>query len=149
MEEYKKRLYFERVDLNIEQNGFHITYVLEQDNFTPFGYSTGLYKNFGIPEVFISGLPNGLTTTLINNYAKIYKNQKVPLHIKLNNLIDRFSVYIIPVVTNDLDNKILSSFKFYENYNFECVQIIFPDLKGKFPNEVDYNYDQEIFGKIL
>lgn len=68
----KKRKYFELVDSNIEKHGFHITYVLEEKDFTPFGYSTGIYKNFGIPEVFVSGLPNGLTNTLITNYAKIY-----------------------------------------------------------------------------
>jgi hypothetical protein len=54
------------IDNDIKEFGFHITYVLEEKNFTPFGYSTGLYKSFGIPEVFVSGLPNGLTNTLIN-----------------------------------------------------------------------------------
>lgn len=44
-----------------------MTYVLEELNFTPFGYSTGIFESFKIPELFISGLPNGLTARLIKN----------------------------------------------------------------------------------
>ncbi|WP_431294594.1 DUF4262 domain-containing protein [Pedobacter sp. P26] len=148
MREEQKRLYFETVDNNIEKHGYHVTYVLEEHDFTPFGYSSGLYKNFGIPEAFISGLPNGLTNTLITNYAEAFRNHKVPLNQKLDNLIDRFPVYIIPVKNEALNEKILNTLRFYENDYFESVQIIFPDLKGKFYGENGYDYDQEIFWEI-
>lgn len=149
MSEEQKRLYFDIVDNNIEEHGFHVTYVPEEQDFIPFGYSTGLYKNFGIPEAFISGLPNGLTNGLITNYAQAFRDQKVPLNQKLDHLIDSFAVYIIPVKNEDLSEKILSSFRLYEDNNFESVQIIFPDLDGKFPGEAGYDYDQEIFGDLL
>ncbi|WP_343535001.1 DUF4262 domain-containing protein [Pedobacter sp.] len=149
MNEEKRRAYFEMVENNIKEYGFHITYVLEEKDCTPFGYSTGLYKNFGIPEAFVSGLPNGLTNTLINNYAQIFKNKKVPLNEKLSDLIDRFPTYIIAVKNDVLSKKILTSFRFYEDKEFESVQIIFPDLAGKFPEESGYDYDQEIFGSLL
>jgi hypothetical protein len=149
MNEDKIRLYFENVDSNIEKHGFHVTYVMESIDFTPFGYSTGLYKNFGIPEAFVSGLPNGLTNTLITNYAQTFKHQKIPLNKKLDNLTDRFAVSIIAVKNEDLSEKILSSFRCYEDNDFESIQIIFPDLAGKFPEEMGYDYDQEIFGPLL
>ncbi|MNK39519.1 hypothetical protein D3C87_581300 [compost metagenome] len=146
MNEKSIREYFEMVDNNIEKNGFHVTYVLEEKDQPPFGYSTGLFKNFGIPEAFLSGLPNGLTNTLINNYAQTFKNQEIPLNRKLDTLTDRFPVYFIAVNNDDLSEKMLSSFRFYENEDFKSVQIIFPDLTGKFPEELGYDYDQEIFG---
>ncbi|MCX2496141.1 DUF4262 domain-containing protein [Pedobacter sp. PF22-3] len=146
MREEQKRLYIETVDNNIEKHGYHVTYVLEEQDFTPFGYSSGLYKNFGIPEAFVSGLPNGLTNTLITNYAQAFRNRKVPLNQKLDNLIDRFPVYIIPVKNEAVNEKILNTFRFYENDYFESVQILFPDLNGKFSGETGYDYDQEIFG---
>ena len=145
----QKSLYFEMVDNNIETYGYHITYILEENDFTPFGYSTGLYKNFGIPEVFVSGLPNGLSNTLITNYAEAFKGQRVPLNQKLSELIDRFPVYIIPVKNEALNQKTLSTFRLYQNDHFESVQIIFPDLAGKFPEEPGYDYDQEILGDLL
>lgn len=149
MEESKRQIYFEMVDRNIQKHGFHVTYVLEEMGHTPFGYSTGLYKNFRIPEAIVSGLPNGLTNTLINNYANIFRNKKIELNKKLNNLIDRFPVYIVSVKNSDLSEKILSSFKFYDGKEFDSIQIIFPDLTEKFPTEIGYDYDQQIFADLL
>lgn len=147
MNEESIRKYFEMVDNNIEKNGFHVTYVLGEKDQPPFGYSTGLFKNFGIPEAFVSGLPNGLTNTLITNYAQTFKDKEVPLNKKIDILIDRFPTYLIEVKNEVLSEKILSSFRFYENEDFKSIQIVFPDLMGNFPEEIGYDYDQEIFGK--
>ena len=148
LKDEKKRQYLEMIDNNIKKNGFHVTYVLEEKDFTPFGYSTGLYKNFGIPEVFVSGLPNGLTNTLITNYAEIFKEKKIPLYEKLDSIIDRFMVYLIPVDSSSLEEKVLASYRLYNGASFESIQIIYPDLNGYFPEEKKYNYDMEIFGVI-
>jgi len=144
----KKQQYLSLIDNDIKEFGFHVTYVLEEKDFTPFGYSTGLYKNFGISEVFVSGLPNGLTNTLITNYAEIYKDKSIPFNEKLDNLIDRFLVYLIPVESSSLKEKVLASYRLYDGANFESIQIIYPDLNGYFPGDENYDYDMEIFGSI-
>lgn len=146
--EENKRKFLQRIDDDIANHGFHVTYVLEEKDFTPFGYSTGLYKNFNIPEVFISGLPNGLTNTLITNYARVFRDQKVPYNKKLDNLIDRFQVYIIPVNSVELEEKVLASLRLYDGTDFESVQVIYPDLEGLFPGAKGYDYDMEIFGNL-
>ena len=148
IDEEKKRLFLKRIDDDIEKYGYHVTYVMEEKDFTPFGYSTGLYKNFGIPEVFVSGLPNGLTNTLITNYAEIFKDKSIPFNEKLDNLIDRFLVYLIPVETSLIEEKVLASLRLYDGIGFDSVQVIYPDLNGLFPGEVGYDYDIEIFGEI-
>ena len=129
-EDEKKRKFLELIDSDIEKYGFHVTYVLEEKDFTPFGYSTGLYKNFGIPEVFISGLPNGLTNTIITNYAEIFKEKEVRFYQKINNLIDRFPVYLIPVELSSLKDKVLACNRLYDGADFESIQVIYPDLNG-------------------
>jgi hypothetical protein len=144
MNDLNKEKYFKTVYDNIEKFGFHNTYIIEEIGFTPFGYSTGVYKNFGIPELFISGLPNGLTNTLINNYVDRYKFKKVPLNQKIDDLIDRFHIYFIEVNNKLLSEYTLTSYKFYENSDFKYLQLIFPDLNGHFPNEKEYDYDQKI-----
>jgi hypothetical protein len=149
MSSKKKQEYFERVYKNIEENGFHTTYIMEELNFTPFGYSTGIYKNFKIPELFISGLPGNLTGELIQKYADKYKFGLVPINEKVEDLTDRFPVFFIKVTNESLNEHTLSSIKYYENDEYEYLQLIFPDLNGHFPNEADYNYDQKIFGEIL
>ena len=147
MNDAKKEKYFKRVNENIKNLGYHMTYVLEETGFTPFGYSTGIYKSFEIPELFISGLPNGLTAELIVNYVERFKFNKVPLNQKIFDLIDRFPIYFIEVENDKLTEYTLSSFKFYENSEFKYLQLIFPDLNGFFPNEKEYDYDQEILGE--
>jgi len=102
----------------------------------------------GIPEVFVSGLPNGLTNTLITNYAEIYKEKQLRYYQKLNELIDRFPVYLIPVESSSLREKVLASYRLYDGSEFESIQIIYPDLNGYFPEDKNYDYDMEIFGSI-
>jgi hypothetical protein len=147
MNKEQKEKYFKIVNNNIEEFGFHTTFVMEENGFTPFGYSTGIYKTFEIPELFISGLPNGLTTELIKNYVQRFKFKKVPVKQKRDDLIDRFSVYFIEVKNELLTEYTLSSFKFYENSDFKYLQLIFPDLNGHFPNDSEYDYDQKILGQ--
>ena len=72
----------------------------------------------------------------------------MPLNRKIQNLCDRFDVYFITLNNSDIADFVLTSVKFYANCNYEYLQLIFPDLNGKFPNELGYNYDQKIFGNL-
>ncbi len=134
---------------NIKNNGYHTTAILEEKNFAPFAYSTGLYENFKIPELFISGLGPNLSGQLIEKYAEKYKNTEIPINIKIDDLSDRFPVYFIKVNNIDLEDYVLTSIKFYENKNYEYLQLIFPDLNGHFPNDLNYDYDQKIIGEFI
>ena len=149
MDKEQREKYFEKVYNNIDKYGFHTTYVMEEPGFTPFGYSTGIYENFKIPELIISGLPNGLTTTCISNYAEMYKFGNPPINEKINDLIDRFLVYLVEVENESISEYVLSSVKHYENKQYKYLQLIFPDLNHNFPNDKNYNYDQKIWGKLI
>jgi hypothetical protein len=148
MDDKKKEDYFNKVYNNIKNNGYHTTAVLEEIDFTPFAYSTGIFKNFKIPELFISGLGPNLSGELIENYVGKFKFSEVPLNRKIQDLSDRFAVYFISLKNSDIADYALTSVKFYENRNYEYLQLIFPDLNGKFPNEVGYNYDQKVLGNL-
>ena len=75
--------YHSKVDENVAKFGFHITYVMEDETGPSFCYSTGLYKTYKIPEVFISGLPQNLSFTMVANYAEKFKESVAALE-KLN-----------------------------------------------------------------
>jgi hypothetical protein len=146
--EDKKDIYFKRVYDNIKNIGYHTTAVMEEENFTPFAYSTGIFENFKIPELFISGLGPNLSGELIENYAEKFKFGKVPLNEVVDDLSEKFPVYLIKVDNKDLIEYTLTSIKFYENRNYEYLQLVFPDLNGNFPNETNYDYDQKIVGEF-
>ena len=146
----QKKKYFELVEKNIADNGYHVTNVLEEIGFTPFGYSTGISKNFKIPELYISGLPPRLTQTLIDEYCKRYRSSEIPLGQLIEDLSDRFSVYLIKVENEKLEDQVLSTIKYYEIWQEEYtyLQLVFPDLEGNFPGQENYDYDQKIFGEM-
>ena len=146
--EDKKEIYFKRVYDNIKNIGYHISAIMEEENFTPFAYSTGIFENFKIPELFISGLGPNLSGEIIKNYAEKYKFKKVPINKKIVNLTDRFPICFIKVSNKDLTEYVLTSVKFYENRNYDYLQLVFPDLNGNFPNETNYDYDQKIIGEF-
>jgi len=141
--------YFDKVDENIKKSGYHLTNVFASKDSPSFFYSTGIYKTFGIPEIFISSLPSGLCSELVKNYVKSFRDNKaIPLYEKLNYLTDRFSVYLIEVPISKLSDYVLSSVRLYKDEDYKYLQVIFPDTKGHFPNDIGYNYDQEIMGKF-
>ncbi len=145
MTEEKIREYFEEVDKNIKKYGYNVTNVFASEETPSFCYSTGIYRNFKIPELFISSLPPGLCAELIENYVKSFKdNPSIPLNVKLDDLSHRFSVYLIEVPISKLSNYVLTSIQFYNREEYKYLQVIFPDTKGHFPNDIGYDYDQEI-----
>lgn len=138
--------YYEKVETAMKKYGYHSTFVFG-DSTPSFCYSTGVYKSFGIPEIFISALPQNLSHELIANYVSKFKgNGSIPLDEKLDDLTDRFSVYLIEASKDMLTDYVLSSLRFYGDEDFECVQLVYPDTKGHFPNDVGYDYDQVILG---
>jgi hypothetical protein len=149
MTEEQIKRYHEMVDENIRTYGYHSTFVLT-DKSPSFGYSTGIYESFGIPEIFISSLPQNLSSTLIQNYVDKFKHAaEVPLNIRLNDLVDRFPIYLIEVPEIKLTDYVLSSIRFYNGDPYKYVQLIYPDTAGHFPNDPEYDYDQEIMGKFV
>lgn len=149
MTDQQIKKYFDKVDGNIKKSGYHLTNVFASKDTPSFFYSTGIYKTFGIPEIFISSLPSGLCSVLVENYVKSFKDkQTIPLNEKLDHLTDRFSVYLIEVPKSKLTDYVLSTVRLYKDEDYKYLQVIFPDTKGHFPNDIGYDYDQEVMGKF-
>jgi hypothetical protein len=149
MTEKQIKQYHENVDENIRKYGYHSTFVFS-DKSPSFCYSTGIFKSFGIPEIFISSLPQNLSNTLIQCYVDKFKDTPtVPLNKRLEDLTDRFSVYLIEVPVENLIDYVLSSVRFYDSNPYKYVQLIYPDTTGLFPNDAGYGYDQMIMGQFV
>lgn len=145
-EQIKK--YHDKVDENIRKRGFHSTFVFA-DRSPSFCYSTGIYETFGIPEIFISSLPQNLSHRLIESYVDKYKNvDSIPYDKRIDDLTERFPVYLIDVPTDKLTDYVLSSVRYYKDKDLKYAQLVYPDTKGNFPDEKGYDYDQVIMGEF-
>ena len=146
MPKFTAKSYAALVKENILISGFHVTYIME--NKTPsFCYSTGIYKSYGIPEIFISSLPQGLSSSLITSYVDSFKNKSPTINelIPANNLAP-FDYYLILVKKKRLEDYVLASIKYYGAEPYDYFQLVFPDINMKFPHQEGYSYDQEIIG---
>lgn len=147
MTDEQKKQYHDKVDENIRKHGYHSTFVLA-GKAPSFCYSTGIYKSFGIPEIFISSLPANLSHQLIKNYVDRFKDgESIPLNKRLEDLTDRFPVYLIEASVDKLTDYVLSSIRFYGTEPYKYLQLVYPDTQGHFPNEEGYDYDQIIMGQ--
>lgn len=143
------KAYHSKVEDNIRKYGYHSTFVFSKTD-PSFCYSTGLFKTFGIPELFISSLPENLSHTLIKNYVDNFKGgTPISLNVKLNDFTNRFPIYLIEVLKDNLKEYVLSSLTFYGDNDHKYLQLIYPDTHGRFPGEDDYDYDQKIFGNFV
>lgn len=140
--------YLEKLEKNIEKYGYQLTNISSSDS-PDFCYSTGIYRTFNIPELFISSLPQGLCAEIVENYVVAFKNGKeIPLNQSLDFLNDRFPVYLIEVPVENLVEHVLSSIRIYGNEDYKYLQVIYPDTEGNYPNDEGYDYDQEIMGDL-
>lgn len=149
MKEEQIKQYHAKVDENIQKYGYHSTFGFA-DKTPSFCYSTGIFKNFGIPEIFISSLPQNLSNTLIQSYVDKFKGAaQVPMNVRLEHLSERFPVYLIEVPEHKLTDYVLSSIRYYNGNPYKYVQLIYPDTAGRFPNDAGYDYDQIILGQFV
>src|SRR5688500_5153495 len=119
MKEEQIEKYHQRVDENIRAHGYHVTFVFADDS-PSFCYSTGIYKTFNIPELFISSLPRNLSFSLMENYVSKFKNEiSVPVNIRIDDLTDRFPVYFAQVATEKLTDYVLSTIIFYRDEDYQ------------------------------
>ena len=140
--------YHRKVEDNVRKHGYHSTFVFS-DNDPSFCYSTGICESFRIPELFISSLPQNLSHSLVEAYAAKFKTTDfIPLGNRLEDLTDRFPVYLMEVSKDKLKEYALSSVRFYGERNYKYLQLIYPDTNGQFPGEEGYDYDQIVLSEI-
>lgn len=140
--------YQHKVDENVRTHGYHVTFLFADES-PSFCYSTGIYKTFNIPEVFISSLPRNLSFTLVESYVNKFKDKKsVSVGIRIDDLTDRFPVYFAKVPTEKLVDYVLSIIRFYRDEDYQYLQLIYPDTSGHFPNDAGYDYDQVVLGQF-
>lgn len=150
MSKFTEESYAQLVRENIQEFGYHLTYVLGDKDSLGFCYSTGITKTHGIPEIFISSLPQGLSADYVRAYVSRFTTSNISESIGIRQFPEDtdapFEYYLIPTEADVLREYALASYKYYDGESFRYLQLVFPDTQMKFPHESGYSYDQEILG---
>lgn len=128
---------------DIEEFGWHVLKIMEDEQGPAFCYSVGLYETFNHPEIVIVGLKLELGHILINNIGEdirngftYHSNQFYP------DIIDNFDCLMLTVDNNHYEDYFGYAKWFYKTTDIPFLQCIYPTIKGIYPWED--NWPKEI-----
>lgn len=142
----------EKIKAGIENYGWFVIQVLEDDNNPPFGYSIGLFETFGHAEVLIVGLKLELIHSLINIIGEQIRNGTTfhEGHFYSDILTD-YQCYLTSVDPANYSDYVYQAVKYYNGEDFPLLQCIYPTVKNVYPWETEWPeeiaYLQPILGK--
>ena len=135
---------------HVEKYGWHAA-MLETDGYLPtFVYTIGLYKTFGHAELISFGLKLELLHGLLCDCAELIENgYTIESYKPYNQFLDRYPVQFIPVLGAHYPEYFGYAGWFYGSWDFPAIQLVWPDMEGRFPWEEDFNDNLYLKQKLL
>ena len=125
---------------DVAESGCHGIKVMEDDSGPGFAYSIGLFHNFDHPEILVVGLDLHLMHIMLNNLRDEIQNGK-HFHTKQRyaDILEGFDCEFREVAISYYRELFGWAKWFYRGTNFPALQCVWPDKKGHFPWEPDFN----------
>ena len=144
--EERSRFESEELDI-IEKHGSMILHVQYPDEPRPgFSYTIGLYNTRQTPELITCGLSTRAALAALNHAADLLADGVVLTTGRHHNVIGNVDVEFRPVDRMWIEVLMLSAVWFNGNADFSALQLVFPDLENRFPedNGFDPHFDQPL-----
>lgn len=136
----------EKTKLNIEKIGLQVIMVASTDYLPSFAYSIGLKKTYNHPEIICFGLSNSLGHQIINDVAEIIKKGEVIESGKVySEIFENSRATFLKVDKRNITDYFGAGLNFYENGEFNALQLIWTDRNDRFPWE--NNFEEEFLFK--
>jgi Domain of unknown function (DUF4262) len=139
---------------DIQEFGWHVVKVPGDDVGPGFGYSVGLYKSFGHPEIIIIGLKLDLIHSIINGIGEGIRSGKVfPSGQYYSGLIQGFDCYLMSVEKKYYDDYVGYAKWYYKGTDFTLTQCVYPTVKGIYPWQDEWPNEiktlQPVLGEVF
>jgi hypothetical protein len=133
-----KPWFVEALDV-IEKFGCQVM-TIAADVVTPsFSYTAGVYDNCGRPELITVGLPSNVAHTALNESVARMRNGVDLTKGRHHDIVGNVEVEFHPVDPKWLHQIMLRADWFYEGADVPVLQLVYPDLKNRFPDEADFD----------
>lgn len=141
----------QKIAKNIKEYGVHVMTISpgENEDEPPLQYSIGLMEKYNHPEIITTGLPSDNGYAIIN-YCKdrIKSGEIIATDVLDDNVLKKHSCIFKNVTKKQVGYNFGYAVEYYGHSNFPAIQLIWPDVEGKFPWEDCYNSDfQDVFYK--
>lgn len=125
---------------DVNQVGWHVTMVREDQEGAGFAYTTGLYERYKHPELILFGPPpeamhemlNALGTLIVNGEA-FAENDRYEL------FEDGRKVAFAAFPASEYDEYLGASVWFYDESEFPTLQVLWPDSRGFYPTDAEFD----------
>jgi Domain of unknown function (DUF4262) len=123
---------------NIREFGWHSTSVLADDEGPGFSYTTGFWLNLGVPEVILFSLDAQVAHDVLWDVYREAKNgREFPEGVRLSDILGNADCFLMPVGQQHYAKHLGWNRWFYGGDEFPCVQLVWPDRRGRFPWQAD------------
>jgi hypothetical protein len=128
---------------NVRQHGWHIVAVFDDGNAEEvrpdFAFSVGLYLNHQHPEIVVMGLPQAKAGRIINAVgAYVRSGKQIKPDVRYSEFAEGRDVIFRSVRDENYGEYLGSGLWFYRSLLpefFPALQLVWPDMAGKFPWE--------------
>jgi hypothetical protein len=133
-----KPWFVEAIDV-IEKSGCQILSVSSNVVTPNFTYTTGIYDNCNQPEIITIGLPHNVAGSALNEAARRMRKGIDLSKGRHSDLLGKVDVEFHPVHPRWLHHIMLRTDWFYEGGDVPVLQLVYPDLKNRFPGELGFD----------
>jgi hypothetical protein len=123
-----------KVVTDIEEFGWHVAMIMEEDDGPSFAYSIGLFQNFGHPEIIIFGLDVEVLHGMINIIGEeVRQGRRYADGESASGVLEGFDVRFQVVARGHYHEHLGYARWFYKDDDFSVLQCLWPDRQGRFP----------------
>src|SRR3954454_10520 len=118
----------------IRKHGWLGTHVGAGDEGPEFSYTTGFWLKFKFPEIILFSL-EGKTAhdTFWHMSRELEAGRTFPVGEPTGEIFQGITALLLPVALQQYRSHLGWSRWFYGNDNFQCLQLVWPDVGGEFP----------------
>jgi Domain of unknown function (DUF4262) len=120
---------------DIAESGVHIVHV-ETDDGAGYAHTIGLWESFEQPEVIVFGLPEDVAVDLLETVAdEASEERKFRAGEKADGLLIGYPARFFDVPKELVARLLPDAAWAYQEAEFPCVQLVWPDKQGRWPWE--------------
>lgn len=140
----------EQIKLNIAKFGLQVVMVSSTNYLPSFAYSIGLTRTYNHPEIICFGFSTSLGHAIVNDVAEIIKNGEGIESGKIYNNIFRDSrATFLKVDKRNISDYFGGALNYYQDEEFDALQLIWTDRNDKFPWESGFEKEFEYKQPLL